>query len=210
MDATEFRESVESAKQSQLNRLGSSKLLIALTDAELDERSVLEAAANSEHSAHETFSAWADGEDDERAREAFADAAEQERRHLELVTDELDGEFEPADGGPMHSYLRGREDTLERVAAGMVGRSMVSVRAHTQVISFFVNEGDEDRADLFRELKSDTRETLEDGLALLDDLCEDGDDRERAEMVAGYVIQVAYDDYADSLSELGVEPKSLC
>ena len=91
----------------------------------------------------------------------------------------------------------------------MVGRSMVSVRAHTQVISFFVNEGDEDRADLFRELKSDTRGTLEDGLALLADLCE-GDDWERAEMVAGYVIQVAYDDYADSLSELGVEPKSLC
>ena len=102
MDATEFRESVESAKQSQLNRLGSSKLLIALTDAELDERSVLEAAADSEHSARETFSGWADDEDHERAREAFADAAEQERRHLELVTDELDGAFEPADGGPMH------------------------------------------------------------------------------------------------------------
>jgi hypothetical protein len=210
MDATEFREAVESATASQLNRLGSSKLLIALTDAELDERSVLETAADSEHSARETFSGWTEDETEERAREAFADAAEQEQRHFETVVDELDGEYEPADGGPMHSYLRGREETIERVAAGMVGRSLVSVRAHTQVISFFVNEGDERRADLFRELKTDTQGTLDAGLDLLEDLCDDEDDWERAEMVAGYVIQVAYDDYADALGELGVEPKSLC
>jgi hypothetical protein len=210
MDATEFREAVESATASQLNRLGSSKLLIALTDAELDERSVLETAADSEHSARETFSRWTEDETEERARETFADAAEQEQRHFETVVDELDGEYEPADGGPMHSYLRGREETIERVAAGMVGRSLVSVRAHTQVISFFVNEGDERRADLFRELKTDTQGTLDAGLDLLEDLCDDEDDWERAEMVAGYVIQVAYDDYADALGELGVEPKSLC
>jgi hypothetical protein len=210
MDATEFREAVESATASQLNRLGSSKLLIALTDAELDERSVLETAADSEHSARETFSRWTEDETEERAREAFADAAEQEQRHFETVVDELDGEYEPADGGPMHSYLRGREETIERVAAGMVGSSLLSVRAHTQVISFVVNEGDERRADLFRELKTDTQGTLDAGLDLLEDLCDDEDDWERAEMVAGYVIQVAYDDYADALGELGVEPKSLC
>ena len=36
MDAASFRESVESAKATELNRLGSQKLLLALTDAELD------------------------------------------------------------------------------------------------------------------------------------------------------------------------------
>jgi len=210
MDAAEFRESVESEKASQLDRLGSSKLLIALTDGDLDERSVLESAADSEHAARGTFSGWADDEPNDAAREAFADAAEQERRHLDLVLEEIDGEYEPADGGPMHSYLRGREETIERVAAGMVGRSLVSVRAHTQVISFFVNEADEASADLFRELKSDTQGTLDAGLDLLDELCDDADDWERAEMAAGYVIQVAYDDYVDALGELGVEPKSLC
>ncbi|MFC6730171.1 rubrerythrin family protein [Natronoarchaeum mannanilyticum] len=210
MDAAEFRESVETEKASQLDRLGSSKLLIALTDGDLDERSVLESAADSEHAARGTFSGWADDESNDAAREAFADAADQERRHLDLDAVELDGEYDLTDGGPMHSYLRGREATIERVAAGMVGRSLVSVRAHTQVISFFVNEADEARADLFRELKSDTRGTLDAGLELLDELCDDAEDWERAEMVAGYVIQVAYDDYVDALGELGVEPKSLC
>jgi len=210
MNAAEFRESVESEKASQLDRLGSSKLLVALTDGDLDERPVIESAADSERSALTTFSEWADDESHDAAREAFADAADQERRHLDLVADEIEGEYDPGDGGPMHAYLRGREETIERVAAGMVGRSMVSVRAHTQVISFFVNEADEARADLFRDLKTDTRGTLDAGLELLDELCDGDEDWERAEMVAGYVIQVAYDDYADALGELGVEPKSLC
>ncbi|SNZ12577.1 hypothetical protein SAMN06269185_1815 [Natronoarchaeum philippinense] len=210
MDSDDLRESVETEKATQLDRLGSSKLLIALTDGDLDEPSVLEAAADSERSALTTFSGWADDEPHDAARGAFEDAADQERRHLDLVVDELDGEYDPADGGPMHAYLRGREGTIERVAAGMVGRSLVSVRTHTQVISFFVNEADEVRADLFRELKTDTRGTLDAGLDLLDGLCDDAEEWERAEMAAEYVIQVAYDDYVDALGELGVEPKSLC
>ena len=47
-------------------------------------------------------------------------------------------------------------------------------------------------------------------MALLDGLCDDADDWERASAAAGYVIQVAYDDYADALTELGVSVKSLC
>jgi hypothetical protein len=210
MNAAELREAVESDKQTELDRLGSSKLLVALTEADIDETSVLEAAANSERAAERTFSQWADDEENDRTREAFEAVAAQEREHYERVAERLPDEFDPADGGPMHSYLRGREDDISRVAGGMVGRPLVSVRTHTQVISFFTNEADPKTADLFRDLRDETEAVIEDGMDLLDDLCADADDWERASATAGYVIQVAYDDYADSLTELGVDPKPLC
>jgi hypothetical protein len=210
MDATTFRETVESETATELGRLGSSKLLVALTDATLDRASVLRAAADSEHAARETFRAWADDEDDERARALFAATAEREADHYDRVLAALDADHDPADGGPLHEYLRGRTDTVERVAAGVVGRGLVSARTHTQVIGFFVNEPDRERADLFRELKADTEAATEEGLELLADLAETEDDWERARAVATYAIQVAYDDYADALRGLGVDPRPIC
>ncbi|ADE03033.1 hypothetical protein [Haloferax volcanii] len=211
MDADSFRESVETAKRTQLDRLGSSKLLLALTEADLSEPAVLRAAAYSEHAARGTFAAWAEDETDEEASAAFEATAAQEAEHLDRVLGALDEAVDlPDEPGVMHAYLRGREDAIERVAAGMVGRGLVSIRTHTQVIGFFVNETDEPRADLFRDLKAETEETLATGLDLLADRCATDDDWERARMVAEYVVQLAYDDYADGLAELGVDPKPLC
>jgi len=210
MDAATLRDSVEDAKRTELDRLGSSKLLIALTDADLTDEAVYAAAAHSEHAARRTFETWTEDETDAGAREAFAAVTDQERDHYERVASNLPDEFEPADGGPLHSYLRGLDDTVPRIAAGLVGRGLVSTRTHLQVISYFVNEGDNGVADLFRDLRADTEESLETGLSLLADRCDDAEDWDRAQGPAEYVIQVAYDDYADSLSSLGVDPKPLC
>lgn len=212
MDAAALREEVEAEKSTELDRLGSNKLLVALTDATLEPDAVLRAAADSEHAAHNTFAGWADDESDEAGRELFEWLAEREADHRERVLDSLEelGEsHDPADGGTMHEYLRGRDDVVERVAAGTVGRGLVTERTHLQLVSFFVNEGDEGRADLFRDLRSETGEELERGLAFLDDVCED-DDWERARMVAEYTIQVAYDDYADALEGMGIDVKPVC
>lgn len=205
MDAAGFRERVEGEKAAELDRLGSTEFLVALTDATLDAGDVLRAAADSEHAAHVTFSEWADDGADAEARGLFAWVADREADHRGRVLDALDGEHDPADGGVMHAYLRGREDPIERVAAGLVGRPLVSVRTHRRIASFFVDEGDEARAELFRELRAETDEELERGLAYLDTACEDEHDWERARMVAEYVVQVAYDDYADALGRLGVD-----
>lgn len=212
MDPAQFRESVEAAKRTQLDRLASNKLLLSLTDAELEEGPVLAAAAHSEFAARNTFRAWADDEDDEAAREAFAATAEREQAHYDRVLAAMDDPegFDPVDGGPMHAYLRAREGAVERVAAGMVGRGLVSVRAHAQVIDFFVDEADERRADLFRDLRVETAESLDHGLVLLEARCTDEADWERARAVAGYVVRVAYDDFADALGELGVDPGPRC
>jgi hypothetical protein len=219
MDGETFRETVESGKATELERLGSNKLLVALTDATLEPEAVLRAAADSEHAAYTTFSGWGeaggggDGAGGEAAVELFAWLAERERDHRERVLDSLAAmgeEHDPVDGGTMHEYLRAREDAVERIAAGTVGRGLVSDRTHLQIVSFFLNEGDEARANLFRDLRTDTEAELERGLALLDESCETDEDWERARMVAKYVVQIAYDDYADALAGLGVDVKPVC
>jgi hypothetical protein len=210
MDTADLRNAVETTKETELDRLSSSKLLLALTDAELDRESVLRAAAASELAARETFSTWADDEEHDAAADLFADVADQEQRHYERVADLLGEEIEPPGSGPMHGYLRERAGTVDRLAGGLLGRTLVSDRTHLQVVSFFVNEADEAAADVFRELRTETREAQDRGLDLLDTVCETEEDWETAEAVASYVIQLAYDDYTDVLVGMGVDPKPIC
>ncbi|MFB6227255.1 MAG: rubrerythrin family protein [Halobacteriales archaeon] len=210
MNANLLREDVASEKHTQLDRLGSGKLLVALTDATLDRETVLSVAADSEYAAAETFRAWADETEVEPAREAFEAVSDQERDHYERVVAHLSDHDPPDAGGPMHAYLRGLDGTIERVGAGLLGRPLVSTRSHTQVISFFVNEADTKLADLFRDLKSETDVELERGMDALDALCDGPDDWERARATAEYTIQVAYDDYADALEGMGLDPRPIC
>jgi hypothetical protein len=210
MDAATFRENVETAVTTELDRLGSQQALVALTDADLDRGTVLRAAAQSEHVAGETFAEWADSEADARAAETFARLAERERDHYERVVAELNGDVEPSDAvDPMHDHLRGLDDAVGR-AAGLVGRSLAADRTQLQVVNFFVNEADERRADLFRDLRADTRDEGSDGAELLETLCDDEDDWERAQGVAEETVQIAYDDYAETLEGMGLDPKPIC
>ena len=212
MDADAFHRRVEAEKRTELSRLGSNKLLVALTGADLTPSAVLRVAAHAESAAHETFREWAADEQNDRARAAFEAAAEREADHLDRVLDAFDdsgADFEPADGGSLHASLRGRTGTVERLAAGFVGRGLVADRTHAQLIGFFIHEADEARANLFRDLRTETTASLDDGLSLLADLCAD-DDWETAASAATYTIQVAYDDYADALAGMGVDPRPVC
>ncbi|UPV73215.1 rubrerythrin family protein [Halorussus limi] len=212
MDADAFPDAIRDAKATELDRLGSQQALVALTDADLDAERVLRAAARSERAARETFAAWAesaetDGEGD--AADAFAALADEERDHYDRVAAELDAEFDPADEtDPMHDYLRGLDTTVER-AAGLVGRSLASDRTQLQVVNFFVNEADERRADLFRDLRSDTQAGVSTGTDLLAAHC-DGDEWERARETAERTVQIAYDEYAETLQGMGLDPKPIC
>ncbi|MFB6124117.1 MAG: rubrerythrin family protein [Haloferacaceae archaeon] len=199
MDGPTFRDALVEAKAEELARLESPDLVDALTDGERDAPSVLRAAAHSERAARETFRAWADDETDTDARDAFVAVAEQEADHFRRVRAAFDGAFDPADAGPMHTYLRGREDTVERVAGGMVARPAVSLRTHARLIAFFEGRDETARAGLFRDLRAETAAVVDDGLTLLDERCTDAD-WERARMVGEYVVQVAYDDFADALA----------
>ncbi|WP_158057624.1 ferritin family protein [Halorussus halophilus] len=208
MDPDNFSDGVAEANATELDRLGSQQVLVALTDADLDAETVLRAAAESEHTASETFAEWADTETDSAASETFSTLAEKERDHYERVVGEL-GDFDPSgEADPMHDYLRGLDDTVAR-AAGLVGRALVGYRTQLQLVNFFVNEADERRANLFRELREETRDGADAGVELLAARC-DSDDWERAEAVATETIQVAYDDYAETLDAMGLDPRPIC
>lgn len=208
-DATEFVERVRSANATRLDRLGSEKALVATTEAALDRETVLEAAAAAEARAAVTFEAWREDETDERAREAFAAAAEQEHDHQERVCDlgEVSVRDPPADA--LHDHLRGLEATVPRVAAGLVGRPMVASRSLLQVINFFVNEGEGDAADVFRDLRAETDAQAESGGEVVIAVCAD-DELERAVDAAGAAIDAAYGEYAETLEGLGIDPKPVC
>ncbi len=211
MDAAEFRDAVEESMETELERLGSSKRLVALTDADLTEERVLRSAADSERVAAETLAAWADDEDHDEAREAFAEFRDQERDHYDRITDLLEGDRESDTDGidPMHAELRSLESTAARLG-GLVGRALVGDRTHLQMVSFFVNEGDESRADRFRELRSETIAQGERAAGLLAEVCADEGEWDEARAAAEDVIDAAYGAYAGSLDELGLDPKPIC
>jgi len=119
------------------------------------------------------------------------------------VASELDGwspESEPP--GPMHAYLRGRDATVERIAGGMVGRPLVTLRTHERLVSFFTARGDDRRAGLFRDLRAETAAVLDDGISLLETRCASDSAWETARLVATYTIRLAGDDTADALRGL--------
>ncbi|MFC4544165.1 rubrerythrin family protein [Halosolutus amylolyticus] len=213
MDAADFQRTVEEATTTELERLGSSKLLVALTDADLTEERVLRTAADSERAAIETFEAWAADEAHADARDAFAAFRDAERDHYDRVVALLDGSHDAADAdaGGMHDRLRSFETTAPRLG-GVVGRSLVGERTHLQVVSFFVNEGDERRADEFRELRAETSAQGDRAASVLETVCEEREDDawDRASEAAADVVDDAYEAYADSLDDLGIDPKPIC
>lgn len=205
MEGATFRAAVEGTADDELARIGAEGLLIAVCGGKPTERDLLEAAATSEHAAHRTFSEWATDEPNDRASEVFAAVADREATHRERVLAAMDDAYEPVDGGALHTYLRGREGALVRVAAGMVGRGLVADRTHGQLASFFADAGDDTRAALFRELRTETVAGTDRGVALLETLCDSAADWADARGVAAYTVQVAVDDYADALDRASVD-----
>lgn len=209
MDGATLIEEVETAKRTQLDRLGGTKWLIAATEADLEAERVLGVAAASETAAAETFERWAESEENEQARETFESVAALEREHAVRVGEYLDADPEPA-GGAIHEHLRELGDTPERVGGGLVGRPLVSARTTLQLVSFFINETNERRADLFRGLRTDTEGLLDEGATLLDSVCETDDEFERARTAAEEAVAVAYEEFAADLDAMGLDPRSVC
>ncbi len=207
MDAEGFIETVRDENETALSRLGSSKSLFADTAGEMDAAEVLKAAATAEYHAAETYDSWAEAEPDEVGA-AFGETAREERRHYETVVGELD-EHTPGETPAIQSYLRGLDDTIERLG-GFVGRTIAAERSKTQVTGFFVGNADPQTADLFRSMDADLDAQLERAGELLEATCSEESDWERALEAASGAIGAAYDEYTERLESMGVNPKPVC
>jgi len=218
MNGQQLVEAVRESQATELDRLGSDKYLIAATGADLERAPVLRSVARSAASGRETFSRWADEATGDAAA-AFETAAAAETEQFDRVVDSLaelpNDDADAAatiDGSdaPLYDALADTDGPVERVAAAFVGRPLVADRTLLQVINFFVNEADEGRADLARDLRRDADERLDEGVGLLDSVCETDADWERAQRAAEGVVAAAYDEYASALEAMGVDPKPVC
>jgi hypothetical protein len=197
MDATALRETVERDHAAALDRLGARDLLVALDGESPTREGLLSAVADSEYAARETFREWADTAAEGDLRETFEAVVEQEDRHLRRVRAVMATSWSrPGGPGPMHAYLRGREESVQRVAGGMVGRTLVSLRTHGCLIAYFDGRDDE-VTHLLSELRAETADCLAEGLAALDARAA-GPDWDDATAVAGYTVRLAADDLDDA------------
>lgn len=210
MNGDELVATVRESMETELDRLGSEKALLAQTDATLDAERVLTAVAAAEARTVETVEAWAEDESDERVREAFADVVAREEDHLDRIVAAMDGEVDASGEDPVQDHLRSLDGTVERVAAGTVGRPLVASRTLLQVVNFFINEGDTANTERFREIREETDDLVVEGAALLDAVCETDEDWERARAATEETIAVAYREYANTLEGMGLDPKPVC
>lgn len=209
MNADEFVETVRDRNETELSRLGSSKSLYADTAGEMEPEAVMRAAANAERAAAETFAAWTDDADGE-AREVFRVTADEEESHYEQVVAALDEEPDAPDSVPaIQSYLRGLEDTTERLGA-LVGRTLAAEKSKEQTTGFFVGQAKPQLASRFRDLSGDLDDQLTRATELLEQRCDTDEEWERALDAASTAIGAAYDEYTERLESMGVNPKPVC
>lgn len=210
MNGEKLVASVRKTRGTELDRLGSEKALVAKTAATLEPDAVLATAAATSGRAVETYEEWAASETEERTRSRFADMADRERARYESVVAAMAGEPDAPGVDALHEHLRTLDGTVERVAAGLVGRPLVASRLFLQVVNFFINEGDTRNTERFREIRDETDDVVAEGTTLLEAVCVTDEDWERAREAAEEAIGVAYEEYAATLQEMGLDPKPVC
>jgi hypothetical protein len=208
MDRDEFADAVREDNRTALSRLGSSKALYADTAGEMDDGSVLGAAADRAHAAAETFESWAGGEDHDAASDLFASVAAGERDHYETIADER-GDHEPGDPPAVVEHLASVDGTVERVGA-LVGWALAASNSTDQLVGYFVGQADPQTSGTFREISDGQEGYVADATATLAEVCEDEDDWEAALAAAGRTVQADYEAYFETLESLGVNPKPVC
>ncbi|MDY6817618.1 MAG: rubrerythrin family protein [Halobacteriales archaeon] len=211
MDGEAFVESIETGMATELNRLGSQKLLLALTGADLTEDAVLRVVVADVTAARELYETWAADGTESALVDAVTRAADRERDHFDRLDEVFDIDAESAAERPLiYETLAAYETPVERAGAGLVALPMIRTRTYNQVVGFFINEAAPGPTDLFRTLKAEMETATTDGVELLATLCDDESAWDRARMAAESTITTAYEDYATTLEAMGLDPRPIC
>ncbi|WP_424016970.1 rubrerythrin family protein [Halorientalis pallida] len=208
MNAADFLDGVRQAQQTELSRLGSSKSLYADTEGEMDEDTVLAAVADVFYHAHATFDIWTDAEVGGPAGDLFYETAGLIGEQYGTVASEFE-DHDPDAPSPVIEYLQGLDTTPERVA-GVIGWALVVENKISQAVGFFVGQASPQTASTFRDVRDAVESLVDDAADTLVDVCDSDADEDLAHEAAVDTIQAAYDDYFDTLEELGVNPKPVC
>ena len=202
MTADDLIDAVRDDQQTELSRLGSSKTLYADTRGEMEPDNIHAAAAARDAAAADTFAAWADEEGHDGAADLFEDAAAEAADRV--------GDTEPADRDfAMHDALGGLDATVEQLG-GFVGWTLVDRKVKGQLTGFFTGQADPQTASTYRSAGNEVEALRAEAADLLDETCDGDDDWDAAEAAAIDAVAAAYDDYVETLEELGVNPKDVC
>ncbi|MFB6161904.1 MAG: rubrerythrin family protein [Halococcoides sp.] len=185
------RETLESERQTELSRLGSSKALYATTRGTMDGPAI--AAANRAMS-----EAIADRLADRDASWA-EDLERRARSDAERLAD-LAGE----PGDPLIDPALGEE----AAALGtLIGWATVAIRLAEQETGYFVGQARPGDADTVRSVVDSRERFRERVCSAIEDA---GVDRDAVEAAAIDLVDAAYEAYVDRLEAEGIEPKSIC
>lgn len=212
MDAATLLAEVRADNETALERLGSEKSLLAATEARLETDAVLTTTAAVLSAARDGVDQWAGTVIGNEAIETLETAAARLEEAYERVAAELDDadDTELTLASVDVPYLDfSVEGDVQRVAAATIALPLVLDRLFLQGVSFFVNEADNARADLFRDLRAMTDDLLAEGKDRLDQLC-DEQGWDRASEAIETTIEAAYDDYVQRLDAMGFDPKPIC
>ncbi|WP_436934033.1 rubrerythrin family protein [Halovenus marina] len=205
MDSTAVLDAVNANLRTELSRLGSSKLLYALTEGDMEEAPVLTALATRAHHAAAVLDAWGDKGG---AGAVFSDAAD-------VVNDQYDeirtvlSEHDPGERPQMIEAMSEFEGVEQRLGA-VLGWTLVAERTASQASGFFTGQADPGTASTFRAFGDEYERLRSEAAEALDDVCADEDDYERATAAASAAVEAAYDEYVETLESLGVNPKPVC
>ena len=205
MDIEATIDHLETAYETELARLGSSKAMYAVTDGEMETEAVLRTMADRAVAGAATFDAWAADMDGSLA-DGLDRVATALREHAESMAAHA-GEFEPSDTPTaLEEYLRSLEGAAERLA-GFVAWAEVTDRTLSQAVGFFVGNADTQAANLFRDIRSTLGDEVD---AFLDEAGHPEVDSDSVESVAGEAVEAAYGHYVDALERLGIKVKPVC
>ena len=218
-DASDLAATLRDDHETAFSRLGSSKAMYAITNGEMDGGIVRAAAAINADAISTVTDEWSDNnisdtdghvdEIDETDPDAvFAlIATDAGKRAMDLNPDI--SQKEAVSRPRLYDVLESMETTASRLG-GLLARSLITIEQVSQMVGFFIGNADTKTANEFRDLKRMIESDRDRILTALNSTCESDTAWEDAQNSADAVIEAAYDEYVDSLEQMGIKPKNVC
>lgn len=204
MDEAALVDRVRAETDTELSRLGSEKVLLAATNAQLEPDAVAGVVVGALASAADRLDEWTRAADDAALADAMADGADRFGSLRAEAAEAWPAADAAADG--VLGDLGDPAGDAARAGAGLIGAPLVLDRLLLQGVNFHVNEAEDAAADRVRELREEVEGVRADAAGPL----VDRPDAEEAIEGAVGAVEAAYAVYASRLEAMGLDPRPIC
>ena len=158
MDSRTFAKDLEASNQVQLAQLGEVTTLVGEAGPPVDIVRLLKIALANEISVSELAAAWMPSTAEWDVKITLAQQAGDEARHFQLVETRLGqlgvslADFAPPAENPLFAYLKGLQNSVEKIAAGQFTLESLAYKVNESFIHYCERFGDTETARLYRNL----------------------------------------------------------